>query len=61
MSTDHVKEIGTCETWDEFINKLFCEANNLQAICRSCHKTKTAKEQKIRNAIRKQGKRESLS
>ncbi len=36
------------ESWDVFIDKLFCEAENLQAICKSCHGIKTAEEKKIR-------------
>jgi len=37
------------ETWDIFINRLFCERENLQAICVGCHKIKTAGEKRKRN------------
>lgn len=30
--------------WDDFIQKLYCSKQNLQAICKSCHKIKTKKE-----------------
>jgi 5-methylcytosine-specific restriction endonuclease McrA len=35
--------------WDTFIDRLFCEASNLQVLCTSCHNKKTKEEKKIRN------------
>lgn len=53
MEVDHIKPVVDpkkgFETWDKFIDKLFCEASNLQAICKPCHKIKTISEKKIRN------------
>lgn len=46
VQVDHILPIGSCKTWDEFIEKLFCEKDNLQVLCKSCHKRKTKKEQK---------------
>lgn len=34
-------------TWDDVINRMFCEDDNLQALCYSCHKQKTDKEKAI--------------
>ena len=31
-------------TWDDVINNMFCEAENLQVLCTACHKIKTAGE-----------------
>lgn len=31
-------------TWDSFIERLFCEKNNLQVLCTTCHDLKTKKE-----------------
>lgn len=31
-------------TWDVFIDRLFCEKENLQVLCRPCHKEKTEQE-----------------
>jgi len=31
-------------TWDDVINNMFCEAENLQVLCTTCHKIKTAGE-----------------
>lgn len=44
IQVDHKEPIGVCATWDEFINRLFCEAVNLQILCLICHAVKTKKE-----------------
>jgi len=44
IQVDHIKPIGYNKSWDEFINNLFCEADNLQVLCKPCHKIKTNKE-----------------
>lgn len=44
VEVDHIVEIGREKTWDEFINGLFCEKDNLQVLCKPCHKTKTLEE-----------------
>lgn len=44
MEIDHIEPIGREKTWDQFIDGLFCEADNLQALCTGCHKIKTASE-----------------
>ena len=41
VQVDHKVPIGKCETWDEFISKLFCEQVNLQVLCVKCHRKKT--------------------
>ena len=53
MQVDHIipavdPSVGFT-TWDEFIHRLFCEAENLQALCVGCHKEKSSVERKIRN------------
>ncbi len=55
MEVDHIKPVVDpvkgFQTWDIFIDRLFCEANNLQAICKPCHLLKTNKEkQEKKNA-----------
>lgn len=35
-------------TWDDYIERLYCEEDNLQVLCRSCHDNKTQKEKKQR-------------
>lgn len=40
-------------SFDEFILRLFCDAENLQAICEKCHLDKTRLEREIRKNTRK--------
>lgn len=35
-------------TWDDFINKLYCDKKNLQVLCIDCHKAKSKKERESR-------------
>ncbi len=35
-------------SWDVYIERLYCEKENFQILCRDCHKTKTQKEKKTR-------------
>lgn len=52
VDVDHIEAVGPTPgsrvapegyTWDEFINRLFCGEDNLQALCKQCHKSKTKK------------------
>ncbi|NOQ73255.1 MAG: HNH endonuclease [Crocinitomix sp.] len=40
-------------TWDEYINRIFCEEDNLQLICKACHDTKSTEERAIATERRK--------
>ena len=44
MQVDHKEPIGSFKTWDHFIEALYCEKENLQALCKVCHAEKTKKE-----------------
>lgn len=44
MNVDHIKPIGRGLDWNEFINRLYCETSNLQAVCVPCHKIKSKAE-----------------
>lgn len=46
VQVDHIIPIGREKTWDEFINGLFCEKDNLQVLCTTCHLIKTKSERK---------------
>jgi 5-methylcytosine-specific restriction endonuclease McrA len=52
MEVDHKKPVVDptkgFESWDIFIDNLFCEATNLQALCKGCHQIKTQLEKKKR-------------
>lgn len=39
-------------SWDHCINQMFCEEENLQVLCSSCHTTKTAEEAALRKTYR---------
>lgn len=56
VNVDHIKPVVNPEegftTWDEFIKNLFCEKENLQVLCSSCHTIKT----KAENVNRKKDK-----
>ena len=40
------------DSWDEVINRMFCESDGLELLCKPCHKTVTAEE----NILRKKNK-----
>ena len=44
VQVDHITPIGKGLTWNRFIEALFCEAENLQVLCKVCHKEKTKNE-----------------
>lgn len=65
VQVDHIEPVGSTSSWDEFIEKLFCEADNLQVLCKSCHKKKSAAEReenassKLKTALKQQKGRSS--
>ena len=44
VEIDHKVPIGELTDWESYINALFCPAENLQVLCKECHKRKTAEE-----------------
>lgn len=43
-------------TWDECINRMFCEKLNLQLLCKPCHDVKSNKEREVAKERRKKEK-----
>jgi hypothetical protein len=44
---DHIEPIVPVtgwESWDSCIERMFCEEDNLQVLCKACHDEKSAKE-----------------
>lgn len=41
IQVDHIIPIAPFKDWNECIEKMFCEADNLQVLCKPCHKKKT--------------------
>lgn len=64
MEVDHVipiVPIGSsleAMSWDDIVNRIWCDARNLRAVCKPCHKVKTKLETKQRAATRKLAKGE---
>jgi len=44
IQVDHKIGMGPGLSWEAFIERLFCEKENLQVLCIPCHKEKTKKE-----------------
>ena len=48
---DHIEPIIDPEvgftTWDDCIERMFCELDNLQLLCKTCHDEKTAEEKRV--------------
>lgn len=52
VQVDHKKPVVDLKkgfvSWDEFVERLYCEGSNLQVLCKPCHKKKSSKERKKR-------------
>lgn len=46
-------------TWDEYIERMFCEENGLQVLCDECHTRKTNEERVQRNSRKDGGEHQS--
>lgn len=40
-------------TWDELVDRIWCDKKNLQILCEVCHNVKSVKENAVRRANRK--------
>ena len=53
---DHISPVVSVKNgwtnWDDFINRLFCQADGYQVLCNNCHDSKT----KVENEMRKKFK-----
>ena len=55
VHVDHIEPVVPVTgwvSWDSCINNMFCEAENLQVLCHSCHKEVTDEENKQRKYYR---------
>jgi len=49
VQVDHIVPAGSLNKYTDlpsFVERLFCEADNLQIMCKECHKKKTKEERK---------------
>lgn len=55
---DHINPVVDPETgfsgWDSFVNNLYCEQDNLQLLCKSCHDLKSKAERTLRSNNKKE-------
>jgi len=55
ISLDHITPVVSLSgftTWDEYIDRMYCDASGFQAICTVCHDKKTAMERELRKEKR---------
>jgi 5-methylcytosine-specific restriction endonuclease McrA len=58
MEVDHVSPVIKLDealedlTWDQLVDRLWCDEANLKPICKECHKRKSKAENKERRRIR---------
>lgn len=57
---DPIVPITGFVSWDDFINKLFCEASGYQVLCSTCHESKTTTENEMRKYYRNLNKPKKL-
>ena len=51
IQVDHIEPAGSLRTFDDlpaFCERLFCEADGMQVLCKPCHQDKTNAERKAR-------------
>lgn len=64
VAVDHIDPIVDPEkgftTWDDCIERMFCEKENLQLLCKECHDEKSVKERAVAAETRKRNKNEKL-
>lgn len=49
IQVDHIEPAGSLRNYEDlprFVERLFCEQDNLQVMCKPCHQTKTNEERK---------------
>ena len=60
VQVDHIEPVVDFKgfsSWDIFIERLFCEKENLQVLCKECHLIKTQLEKKERASASKKPKK----
>lgn len=59
VQVDHIEPVVDPSTgfqsWDIFIDRLFCDRDNLQVLCTACHKLKTS-EENLQSKLKRQSK-----
>lgn len=56
IEVNHIEPVVPIEgftTWDDIIERMFCEKEGLEALCKECHKERTKEENAKRKEYRK--------
>lgn len=57
IQVDHINPaVDPVKGWqgfDEYLDRMFCEVSGFQALCVSCHKTKSKSEMELRSVAKK--------
>lgn len=67
MEVDHIMPIVPLDrsledmSWDEIVNRIWCDPGNLKAVCKDCHKVKTKAETKERALYRKEARKTMIT
>ena len=59
MEINHIVPVVPVEgfdSWDGVVDRLFCEKDGLEALCKTCHKGVTKQENQQRKENKKNGK-----
>jgi 5-methylcytosine-specific restriction endonuclease McrA len=59
-NVDHINPVVGIEgftNWDDYINNMFCEVENMQLLCHSCHDAKTSIEVENRKKFKQKSKK----
>lgn len=52
IQVDHIKPVVPItgwDSWDGYLERLFCDASGLQVLCKACHSAKSTQENSLRN------------
>lgn len=58
VQVDHIVPAGSLQSFDDigaFCEKLFCEADGMQLMCKPCHQIKTNEEREERKRVKQSG------
>jgi len=57
---DHIEPVIPVDkgftTWDDYIERMFCDVSNFQLLCKVCHDSKSTTEKELRKNYRKKNK-----
>jgi hypothetical protein len=60
VRVDHIMPVVDTQegftSWDSYIQRMFCEIDGLQVLCKQCHDIKTEIERSVRKAKRQEEK-----